>query len=305
MRHHPGITAYLALAAVCLFWGTTYLAIRMGLESFPPFVLVAVRFLLSGSILLAAARARGAWLPRGREFWQAAFTGVLILSIGNGCLTVAELYIPSGLAGLIYTLLPFWMVGIEAMMPRGERLHAPTILGMVVGFSGVALLFSGGTALGSFHLAALGGLVVLHLGMASWAFGSLYQRRHQTRSHPIVVAAVQQVSAGISVIPLALFTGSRTIAWSTRGVGALFYLVIFGSLVGYSAYVVALDRLPVAVVSIYPYMNAVVAVALGWLFYREPFGMREAVAMLVIFTGVALVKWQSGKAAPAKMQAEA
>src|SRR5579872_5507337 len=105
----------------------------MALETFPPFILVATRFLFSGSILLAAAQARKARLPKEKDLWQAAFTGVLVLGIGNGCLIFAELRIPSGLAGLISTLSPFWLVGIEAMMPRGERLHVPTILGMLVG----------------------------------------------------------------------------------------------------------------------------------------------------------------------------
>ena len=106
-------------------------------------------------------------------------------------------------------------------------------------------------------------------------------------------------------LPFALFASSHHVVWSPRGVTALFYLVIFGSIVGYSAYAYALDRLPVSVVSIYPYVNAAVAVTLGWLFYREPFGRREAIAMLVIFTGVGLVKWQSGKAALARMEMEA
>jgi drug/metabolite transporter (DMT)-like permease len=124
-------------------------------------------------------------------------------------------------------------------------------------------------------------------------------------SHPIVIGAVQQVAGGLAALPFAVFASSHHIAWSARGVSALFYLVIFGSIVGYSAYAYALDRLPVAVVSIYPYANSVVAVALGWLFYREHFGKREAAAMLVIFTGVAVVKWQSGKSALAKMEVEA
>jgi drug/metabolite transporter (DMT)-like permease len=141
--------------------------------------------------------------------------------------------------------------------------------------------------------------------MVSWSAGSIYQRRQQTDSHPIVIGAVQQVAGGLAALPFAVFASSHHIAWSVRGVSALFYLVIFGSIVGYSAYAYALDRLPVAVVSIYPYVNSVVAVALGWLFYREPFGGREAAAMLVIFSGVAVVKWQSGKSALAKMEVEA
>lgn len=295
----------MALAAVCFFWGTTYLGIRMSLEAFPPLVLVSTRFLISGSILLAAAWARGARFPKGKDLWQAALTGILILSIGNGCLTFAELRIPSGLAGLITTLSPFWLVGIESVMPRGERLHAPTIFGMLVGFAGVALLLSGGVGLNASGHDALIGFLLVQVGMVAWSGGSIYQRGNRAQAHPIVVGAVQQVAAGLAALPFALFASSHHVAWSTRGVVALFYLVAFGSIVGYSSYAYALDKLPVAVVSIYPYVNSVVAVALGWLFYREPFGRREAAAMLVIFTGVALVKWQSGKAALAQMDVEA
>ncbi len=305
MRHHPGAKAYLALIAVCFFWGTTYLGIRMALESFPPLVLVATRFILSGSILVTAALLRGARLPQGKDLLIAALSGILILGIGNGCLTFAELLIPSGLAGLISTLSPFWLVGIEAAMPGGERLHAPTIFGMIVGFAGVALLLSGEVGGGVFGHAAWSGFLLLQVGMVAWTGGSLYQRRQRADSHPIVVGAVQQVFSGLAVLPFALFSSSHHIAWSTRGVAALFYLVTFGSIVGYSAYAYALDRLPVAVVSVYPYVNSVVAVALGWLFYREPFGTRETAAMLVIFAGVGLVKWQSGKAALARMEVEA
>jgi len=294
-----------ALAAVCFFWGTTYLGIRMSLETFPPLVLVASRFLISGCLMLAVVSARGARLPRGAELWHAVLSGILILAVGNGCLTFAELRVPSGLAGLITTLSPFWLVGIEALMPGGERLHPPTIFGMVIGCAGVALLVSGGMGGGEYSRTALEGFLILQLGTVSWCFGSIYQRRRRVDAHPIVVGAVQQVAAGLAALPFALFTSSHQIHWNTRGVTAMFYLVIFGSVVGYSAYTYALDRLPVAVVSIYSYVNSVVAVGLGWLFYREPFGLREASAMMVIFAGVALVKWQSGKAALAKMEVEA
>ena len=127
--------------------------------------------------------------------------------------------------------------------------------------------------------------------MAGWAFGSIYQRRQVTGAHPIVIGAVQQLAAGLSFLPLAVGLPRASGALEpARRDGAILYLVVFGSIVGYSAYIFALDRLPVAIVSIYPYVNSVVAVTLGWLFYREPFGMREAAAMAIIFAGVALVK---------------
>jgi drug/metabolite transporter (DMT)-like permease len=283
------LTAYLALAAVCFFWGTTYLAIRMALESFSPAVLMASRFLLSGTILLAAARLSGARIPRGRELWLTMVFGLMVLGIGNGCLTLAETIIPSGLAALIITTSPFWLVGLDAWMPGGARLHGPTLVGMLVGLAGAALL-----VVPDIRSAAAGGniwkgFLVLQLGCIGWTSGSLLQRRLNVSAHPIVAGAIQQVAAGLAyVIPAVL--DPTAIHWSGRGAGALLYLVVFGSIVGYSAYIYALEHLPVAVVGIYNYVNPVVAVTLGWLFYRESFGWREAIAMAIIFVGVAIVK---------------
>jgi drug/metabolite transporter (DMT)-like permease len=305
LSRHLHFRAYLALAAVCFFWGTTYLGIRMSLESFPPMLLVCARYVISGSLMLAAIALRGGELPHGRELRAACLSGVLVLGIGNGCLVFAELWVPSGLACLIITISPFWMVGAEALLPGGEPLHLPTILGMLVGLGGAALLFAPDTHTHTFHAGLLSGFLVLQLGMAGWAFGSIYQRRQVTGAHPIVIGAVQQLAAGLSFLPLVLVFHEHPVHWSLRGVGAILYLVMFGSIVGYSAYVFALDRLPVAIVSIYPYVNSVVAVTLGWLFYREPFGVREAVAMAIIFAGVALVKRYSRRVpsrSPAKAQ---
>lgn len=280
----------MALAAVCFFWGTTYLGIRMALEAFPPLILVAVRYTLSGALMLAFARARGIYLPRGRELAACCFSGFFTLSVSNSALAIAETMIPSGLAGLIITISPFWMVGTEALMPGGAPLHAPTIGGMAVGLAGAALLFTPDPGSHTIRSAVIQGFLLLQLGMAAWAFGSIFQRRQTGKAHPIIAGAVQQLAAGLILAPAALLVPEHPIHWSARGVAALLYLVAFGSIVGYSAFVYAMDKLPVAVVSIYPYVNAVVAVTLGWLFYRELLGARELLAMVVIFTGVWLVK---------------
>jgi drug/metabolite transporter (DMT)-like permease len=287
--------AYAALAAVCVFWGTTYLGIRIAIESVPPAMLITVRYFLSGAILLVAARFAGAHLPRGRELLQNAISGLLILGVGNGALAYAELIVPSGLASLIITISPFWYVIFEAALPGGVKVHAPTVFGMAVGFAGTALLFLPGSASAGFNAHTLIGFLILQVGCIGWCLGSIYQRRQATRAHPIVTGAVQQLACSVGFAPVALLTMPRHIVLSERSVWAVVYLVIFGSIVGYSAFAFAIARLPVAIVSIYPYVNSVVAVALGWLFYREPFGPRELAAMVIIFAGVGIVKWQTSR----------
>jgi len=240
--------------------------------------------------LILFARVRGIYLPRGRELAANFLSGFLLLGVGNSCLVFAELLIPSGMAGLITTISPFWLVGVDALLPGGERLHAPTIGGMVVGLLGASLLFTNDLAGQAIDRGFLNGFLILQLGMAAWSFGSIYQRRQSGKAHPVIGGAVQQLAAGMILLPFAVFIPGHPVHWSVRGAGALLYLVCFGSIVGYSAYIYVMDRLPVAIVSVYSYVNAVVAVALGWLFYREPFGLKEAAAMAVIFAAVWVVK---------------
>ncbi|HWE48581.1 MAG TPA: EamA family transporter [Bryobacteraceae bacterium] len=293
MSRQSSFSAYIALGAVCFFWGTTYLGIRISIETLPPAFVVCARFLLSGSLLLAVALMRGSPLPRGRELRVACLCGILILGIGNAAAVYAEQIIPSGLASLFVTISPFWMVGFEALM-GGESLHAPTIAGMAIGFGGTAMLLLPGASAHVDHSMVIGFLIV-ETGVVGWTLGSLYQRRQPAKSHPIVTGAVQQLAAGLFYVPIALFVPEAPVVFSERSVLALLYLVVFGSIVGYSAFIFAMDRLPVSIVSIYPYFNAVVAMGLGWLFFREPFGLREWIAMLIIFSGVAMVRWQSRK----------
>jgi drug/metabolite transporter (DMT)-like permease len=289
--------AYAALGAVCIFWGTTYLGIRIAIETLPPAFVVCTRYILSGSILLAIALGRGAQLPRGRELWVACACGALILGIGNGSLVYAEVLVPSGLASLFITLAPFWMVGLE-VLTGGERLRARSVVGMLIGFLGTVLLLLPGTEKGAVSRSTLVGFAILQIGVLGWTIGSLYQRRQPARAHPIVTGAVQQLAAGLLFIPIVLFVPAPAPVFSQRSVLAVLYLVVFGSIVGYSAYIFAMDRLPVAVASVYPYINSIVAVFLGWLFFREPFGWRELAAMAIIFAGVAVVKTQASDPRP-------
>ena len=243
--------------------------------------------------MLIVARAMGVHLPRGRELWQTALFGVFALGIGTGTLSWAELTIPSGLAALFCTTSPFWMVGIEALMPEGEALHAPTIVGMLVGLSGVVFLVAR-TAFGLHGPTSEMILAFLRLqaGLGAWALGSILQRKQSSRAHPFVSGAVQQLATGIVFLAATLVFHPR-MSFTPRGIGAVAYLAMYGGIVGYSAFVYSMAHLPIAVASLYNYVNPLVAVALGWLFYREPFGVRECIAMAMIFAGVAIVKRQS------------
>jgi drug/metabolite transporter (DMT)-like permease len=295
LRDHPHFTAYLALICVCFFWGTTYLGIRIALESFSPALLVCLRNLISGAITLSVAAMMGAHFPRGRDLWLTALYGLMVIGMGNGTLAVAEQWIPSGLASLFVTTSPFWFVGIDALLPGGEKLHGPTIRGLLLGFAGVILLVAPDAwAAITQHTFVSGGAVVLaffllQLSGASWALGSLLQRNRRSRAHPFVLGGVQQLSTGLALlVPGVIQLPSAH--WTTRGVAAIVYLAIFGGIVGYSCYALALSRLPPATVSTYTYINPVVAVFLGWWVYRERFGLREAGAMAIIFAGVAMVR---------------
>ncbi len=265
----------------------------MALETFSPVALMAIRYTISGGAMLIVARAMGAHLPRGRELWQTALFGVFALGIGTGTLSWSELTIPSGLAALFCTTSPFWMVGIEALMPEGEPLHVPTILGMLVGLGGVVFLVAR-TAFSakSPTPAMVTAFVLLQLGLGAWAVGAILQRKQVSRAHPFVSGAVQQFATGIVFLIATLIFHPR-MTWTPRGIGAVAYLAMFGGIVGYSAFVYSMAHLPVAIASLYNYVNPLVAVVLGWIFFREPFGWLECFAMVMIFTGVAIVKRQS------------
>ena len=291
LKDQPLLPAYAALGSVCFFWGTTYLAIRMALESFPPLVLISGRFIVSGIIMLVLIRLRRMALPSWREAARTGFYGVLILGVGNGCLTYSEQLIPSFLAALFISISPFWMVGLEAAVPGGEPLRLPAVVGMVIGFFGASLLFAPSLMQQGFSGAVWQGFLLLQVGSASWSLGSILQKRQRSAVHPFVNGGIQQLAAGLAFLPPALLSSNHTIHWDARGTGAMLWLIVFGSVVGYNSYIYALEHLPVALVSIYTYVNPVVAAALGWLVYREPFGRREALAMGIIFAGVAVVKW--------------
>lgn len=305
VRNHPLFTAYLALVCVCFFWGTTYIGFHVALDSFGPVTLVAVRNLISASLLLGFAWLKGLRFPRGRDLWITAGLGLMIIGVGNLGVALAEQFISTGLVSLFVTTSPFWYVGIDALLPGGERLHGPTVAGLLVGFAGVGMLVapSLGEVFETGSIAAGGGILLAFLILqttgASWTLGSVLHRNRQRNAdaklNPFVVAGIQQAATGI-VFGLVSFLEPRRPVFDWHGMSGILYLSIFGGIVGYGSYMVALNRLPLAVVSTYTYVNPVVAVTLGWLIYDEQVGAREIGAMAVIFLGVALVRWATSGA---------
>lgn len=290
VRHSHRI-AYLALAAVCLFWGTTYLGIRIALETLPPVYLIGIRYLISGAILLVAARVAGIAIPRGRELWLTALCGMIGIGTGSCLLAVAELYIPSGSAALFYTTAPFWMVGIDALLPHGKKPLGATLGGLLIGMFGVAYMIYPAAMHEGINGRTWPGFLLIQGSAAFWTLGSLLQKRVHSQAPPFVSGAAQQLGAGIACLLVALRIEKMPAAVGTRTILAVAYLVVFGSVVGYSAFIYVVKNLPVAIVSIYYFVNPVVAVLLGWLFFREPFGLRSAMAMLIVFAGIGIVRW--------------
>jgi drug/metabolite transporter (DMT)-like permease len=283
--------AYLALAAVCFFWGTTYLGIRVALETLPPAYMLGIRYVLSGGILLLAAKLAGIAIPRGRELWLTALCGVIGIGTGNGFLALAELRIPSGTAALFYTTAPFWMVGIDAFLPHGKKPLLATVGGLFVGVFGVAYMIYPAAMHEGMSGNTWPGFLLIQLSAAGWTLGSLLQKRVHSHAPPFVSGAVQQFAAGIAFIVSGASFEKMPAVVGTRATLAVAYLVVFGSIVGYSAFIYVVKNLPVAIASTYYFVNPLVAVSLGWLFFREPFGMRSAIAMLIVFAGIGIVRW--------------
>jgi drug/metabolite transporter (DMT)-like permease len=292
MTGREKLGAYGAWAAVCFFWGTTYLAIRVGLETLTPMLFAGLRFLIAGGLLFfVMSRQQGARLPKGREWFDLGLVGLMLLGVGNGAVVWAELWVPSGMAALLVATSPFWVVGIERLRAGGERVGARGLVGMLVGFAGLGLLVWPqlfGTELNGYFLL---GAILIQVGCLSWSAGSVYVKGRPTGVKPLMAAAVQMLIAGVALTLAGTLTGEwGEISLSARSAGALAYLILFGSIVAYSAYTYAIQKLPLSLVTTYSYINPLIALLLGWLMLGEALGWREAVAALVILLGVALVK---------------
>jgi drug/metabolite transporter (DMT)-like permease len=280
-----------AFAAVYVIWGSTYLAILWVIDSMPPLLMASGRFLFAGGLLYAWMRWRRAPKPTSAQWRAAAIAGPLMLAGGNGAVVVAEQWVPSGVTALLVASVPLWMVVLEPAFGSKTRPSRRVQIGLLVGFAGVAMLGGAPSGGGGVPM-ILGSLLVLG-GCASWAAGSLYVRTAPAPKSPLVLVSMQMLTGGVvlGVMSLALGEPFRfdPAGVTTRSALALVYLVIFGSLIAYSAYVWLLTVTTPARVGTYAYVNPVIALLLGWALAGEVIGFRSAVAAAVIVGSVFVI----------------
>lgn len=289
---HENAWAWAAFAVVCVVWGTTYLFIRIALETIPPLLLTGVRFTIAGLIMLAIAKFRGDGIPTDlRTLGNLALIGFLMVGVGNLAVVWAEQWVPSGLAALFVATAPFWMAIVEAFRTGGERVDLRSGLGMLIGFAGVAMLVTPGGSGGAWSAMFLLGALAVQVGSFCWQLGSAHGK-YNVRHVPLMASAALQMLFGgaiVAVVGLAIGEGPRFVL-NPRTFAALAYLTVFGSILAYSAYVFALAHMRTTHSSLYAYVNPVVAVFLGWLVLDEPLTWISVVAMVVILGGVAMVQ---------------
>lgn len=293
------VVAYVAFAIVCIVWGTTYLGIRIALETVPPLLLTGTRFVIAGVIMLAVAKLRGETLPRDRRtLANLALVGLLMVAIGNLSVVWAEQWVPSGLAALLVATAPFWMAIIEAFRHGGERVDFRSGFGMLIGFAGVAMLVTPRGSGGAWSIGFLLGALAIQIGGICWQLGSAHGK-YNLRDVPLLSSAALQMLFGGIIVTIAGFAIGEAPRYhlTPRTFAALAYLTIFGSIIAYSAYVYALAHMRTTHTALYAYVNPVVAVFLGWLILDEPLTWLSVLAMIVILAGVALVQTSRGRAA--------
>jgi drug/metabolite transporter (DMT)-like permease len=245
--------------------------------------------------MVALLALRGETLPAPREWPALALLGILLLGFGNGAVVWAEQTVPSGLTAVLVATSPFWMVGIEAMMTSGERITTRRLLGLVIGFAGIVMLVWPEISFGGGGRAFLGGVIAAQIACIGWAIGSSYARQRgrgtASAENVLATAAFEMLFGGIALLIVALVLHEQArLAFTPRSGGALVYLIFVGAIGGFSAYAYALKHLPVATVSLYAYVNPVIAVVLGILVLSEPFNVRMIGAAAVVFVGIVLVK---------------
>ncbi|WNS47080.1 EamA family transporter [Paenibacillus sp. MMS20-IR301] len=290
---NPVYVTGIALLSVYLFWGGTYAGMKIAIETMPPFLMAGVRFFAAGAVLYILSRLSGAKRPARREWRSSAIVGALLLLGGNGLVAWSEQRVSSSIASLIVAAVPVWMMLMSWFGRGGKRPSAGIIAGVVLGLVGIAVLVfqpghTGGG--GATHLPAI---ITLLLASVSWAAGSMYSRNAVMPESPLMSTAAQMLTGGALLLVFSYFTGDWSkldvTVISVRSYMALGYLIVFGSIVGYTAYIWLLKNADAALVSTYAFVNPVVAVLLGWLLVGEQLTVNTLTAAVIIVAAVVLV----------------
>ncbi len=284
---------WVALLALYIVWGSTYLAIRFAVETIPPFLHASIRFLISGAILFIWRRAAGDAVPTTSNWKSTAIVGTLLLLGGNGLVSLAEKNIPSGIAALVISTSPFWLVLFESMRAGGTKPNWQSILGLVIGFSGVFLLIGPAEITGSRQDLNTASVIMLLIAPFLWSLGSIYARGADMPKSTLMSTGMQMLTGSVSLFIVSVLTGElsgfsfgevSTLSW-----WGLLYLITFGSLVGFVSYGWLLHNAPVSLTSTYAYVNPVVAVFLGWLLANEDLNARIGIASAIIIGSVIFI----------------
>jgi drug/metabolite transporter (DMT)-like permease len=297
---------WIALLALYIVWGSTYLGIRFAVETIPPFLHAALRFLISGVILYIWRRAAGDPAPTAGHWRSTAIVGTALLLGGNGLVAWAEQTVPSGIAALMITTSPFWLVLFESLRAGGAKPTWQAILGLVIGFIGVFILVGPAEITGAEGGFDTFGIILLLLAPLFWSMGSIYAKGADMPNSTLLSTGMQMLTGAVALFLVSLIRGELNGfdpgLVSTRSWLALAYLITFGSLIGFVAYGWLLHNAPVSLMSTYAYVNPVVAVLLGSLFAAEPLNGRILIAAAIIIGSVVLIN--SARQAKPKAKAE-
>jgi drug/metabolite transporter (DMT)-like permease len=283
---------YAAWIAVCIIWGTTYLGIRVALQTMPPFLMGGLRWTAAGLLLATALVVRGEEFPPLGAWRRFIIYGFLLLGIGNGGVVVGELWVPSGLTAVAIATTPFWMVGVEALLPNGEPLTFRKVFGLIVGFGGILLLvWPDLWAGGGFNRLFVTGIIAIQVACVGWAIGTSYRKRRPHAVSIPLAAAFEMIAGGGIMLIIGLVRGEWAhLSFTPVTMAAYVYLTLIGAIGGFVAYSYACEHLPMSTVSLYAYINPMIAVVLGAVLLGEPFGPRTVVALAVVLVGVTIVQ---------------
>lgn len=284
--------ALLALAYICIIWGTTYLSIRIVVQLFPPFLFAAIRQIISGTIIIAIALMlnRKADLTKKNIIHQ-ALIGFLLITMGNGFVSWGEKFIPSGVAALICSLMPLNAVMLNIVIAK-EKINVPIFLGLITGIIGIGLIFRDSIA-DLANSAYFWGMIATFMASSCWSLGSVLNKKHVSIINPIFNSGLQLCFGSIGLFILSSFMDdySHVDLFQPAVIGNMVYLIIFGSVLAYTLYMYALKELPVGITSLYAYVNPLVAVLLGYWILNEQLTWYTAGAFATIVAGVYLVNF--------------